>query len=295
VRLDIIANPIAGRGRVFKRLRKLLAAWPRSDWEVELHPTRCTGHAGALAAELLVRPPDLLAVCGGDGTLHEVVSSVPDPPFPVALIPAGTANVLAREIRLPRDPVRALEIALARTVGRVDLGVLRGRKTEHFLLMAGVGLDAHVVSRVRPNQRFSGIAAYCLAAIRALLTYEFPEFRITAGDEILPATSCLISHVRGYGGGLVFTPEAGMTGGLFELLVLQGRSRMRYARLLVTALLGNPAPAPDQRRRRLSSLRIDGPRGVWVQADGELVGALPQEMSVAPASYPLVVPPPAAI
>jgi diacylglycerol kinase family enzyme len=183
LRLAIIANPISGGGRAFKRISRLIQEWPHSDWEVAFHPTRCTEHAGVLARELLDQPPDLLAVCGGDGTLNEVVSSVPEPPFPVALLPAGTANVLARELGLPLDPIQALHVALQRDVRRVDLGILRGRKLHRFLLMAGIGFDAHVVSRVRPKKRRLGLAAYYGATLRALMSYSFPEFRLLTRDE----------------------------------------------------------------------------------------------------------------
>lgn len=290
MRLSIIANPISGGGRAFKRIKRLVKAWPYAGWEVELYPTRCAEHAGVLARELLDRPPDLLAVCGGDGTLSDVASSVPEPPFPVALIPAGTANVLARELGLPLDPIQSLEIALKRVVKHVDLGVLQGRKLQRFLLMAGIGFDAYVVSRIRPKKRRLGLAAYYLATVRALLSYHFPEFRVVAQEEVLAATSCLVANARNYGGGLVFTPSADMRDGILDVLILQGKPRISHFRLLLSAWRGKPRIDSCIQYRRLKSLRIEGPRGVWVQADGELVGTLPLEVTLSQATYPLVVP-----
>ena len=89
--------------------------------------------------ELLGAPPDLLALRGGDGTVNEIASSVPAPPFPVAIIPAGTANVLARELGIPLNPVRAVQIALKRTVRKLDLGRL-GAGMRRFLFVAGSAL-----------------------------------------------------------------------------------------------------------------------------------------------------------
>jgi diacylglycerol kinase (ATP) len=169
--------------------------------------------------------------------------------------------------------------------------VLKGRKQHRFLLMAGIGLDAYVVSHVRSLKRRLRMASYYTATLRALLSYPFPEFRVVTPDEILPATSCLISNTRRYGGGLVFTPGADMTDGFFDMLVLQGRSRAGCFRLVLTALLGGAPSGLAHQRRRVSGVRVDGPRGVWVQADGELVGTLPQEVSLAHVSYPIVVPP----
>ncbi|MBZ5499570.1 MAG: diacylglycerol kinase family lipid kinase [Acidobacteriia bacterium] len=290
MKLAIIANPISGGGRACKQLQRHIQAWAHADWEVEMQATKCAGHAGVLAREILDRQPDLLAVCGGDGTLNEVLSSVPEPPFPVAMIPAGTANVLARELSLPLNPIQALDIALKRVVRRVDLGILQGRQQHRFLLMAGIGLDAYVVSRMRPNKRRLGIASFYLASLRAFLSYSFTEFSVCAPDETLKATSCLISNTRCYGGGLVFTPEADMSDGLLDILILRGKPGIEHFRFIFSAWLGRPRPASCVQRRRLPALRVEGPRGLWVQTDGEPIGTLPIDVTLSHASFPLVVP-----
>jgi YegS/Rv2252/BmrU family lipid kinase len=290
MKITIIANPVAGRGRAYKIIRRLVRRWPHADWECEFLSTRCPEHAGVLAMEQLANPPDLLAVCGGDGTLHEVVSRVPDPPFPVALLPAGTANVLARDLRLPLDPARALDVALKRAVRRVDLGALSARASHSFLLMAGIGFDAYVASRVRPAVKARlGMFAYVISTMHALATYAFPEFQVWAGGEQLTATSCLVANAKGYGGGLVFTPMADMTDGLFDILVLEGRPRLAYLHFLWNAWRGRPKGYPWVRQLRAPALQVTGPRGLWVQADGELIGTLPLGIKIVPKAFPLVV------
>ncbi len=290
MKLSIIANPISGGGRAYRRIQGILKSWPHQGWEAELLPTRCAGHAGVIARELLEKPPDRLAVCGGDGTLNEVVSNLPDPPFPVALIPAGTANVLAHEFGLPPEPGRAIEIAIKGTEKRVDLGILNAREQRRFLLMAGVGFDAYVVSKVRPKKRKFGIATFYVTALRALLAYSFPEFHVIVDGVRIPATSCLIANARKYGGGLVFTPDARMDDGLFDLFILQEKSKAGTFRYLYSAWRGRPVTSDRLQRRRASHLRIEGPRGIWVQADGELVGTLPIDVELFRAAFPLIVP-----
>ncbi len=290
-RLAIIANPISGGGRAFKKLKQHIKVWPYTDWEVELHATKCAEHAGVLARAMLERPPDLLAVCGGDGTLHEVISSVPAPPFPVAMLPSGTANVLARELELPLDPIQALELALKGVVRRVDFGSLRGRQQRHFLCMAGIGLDAYIAATVRPQlKRRIGMASYYVASARALMSYPFPEFHILLPGETLTVTWCLIANTHSYGGGVVFVPDADMNDGRFDVLYVQGKARMSICRFLFSAWRGKPRLGEIAHRRRLAALKIAGPGGLWVHADGELVGSLPQEVTLSPASFPLIVP-----
>ena len=72
--------------------------------------------------------------------------------------------------------------------------------------MAGVGVDAYIVSKIRPRRRLLGMANFYLASLRAFRSYAFPEFRVLGGDETMNATSCIIANAHSYGGGLVFTP-----------------------------------------------------------------------------------------
>ena len=88
----------------------------------------------------------------------------------------------------------------------------------------------------------------------------------------------------------MFSPDADMADGLLDLLMLEGSSWFGYARFLYSAKRGKPRQFPWVRRSRCRTVRIEGPRGIWVQADGELVGSLPVEISVVPSSYPLIVP-----
>ncbi len=258
---------------------------------MQIFVTNGPEHAGQIASELAESCPDVLAVCGGDGTVNEVVTRVPQPSFPLAVLPAGTANVLAREIGVPLDPVEALEIALEGRIRRVDTGVVRGRGTHHFLLMSGVGFDAHVAWRVRPAiKRRIGKYAFHIASLQTLAGYAFPEFEVVIGGEVLPATSVVAANARGYGGGLLLTPEADMCDGMLDILVVQGSGRMDYASLLYSAWRRRPLPKGSILRRRAPKLEVRGPRGLWVHADGEMIGTLPLEISVNPSSFPLLVP-----
>ncbi len=290
MKLVIIANPVAGGGSAFKSIQSFAGQKVGPGWDVEILPTRGPRQAGSLARELLEDPPDLVGICGGDGTVNEVVSSVPAPPFPVAILPAGTANVVARELGIPLNPVRALRMALNRTVRRVDVGEL-GDAAQRFLFVAGIGFDAYVAAAVRPElKKRLGMAAYAVAIVECLRNYRFPEFRVVAGDREYKATSCLACNARSYGGGLLFCPDADMSDGLLDILVLEGRQRLGLARFLLKAWLGKPESGPGIHRFRSRTLRIEGNAGVFVQADGELAGRLPLDIGIRDKSFPLVIP-----
>lgn len=291
MKLVIIANPKAGGGSACKAIRRYIRRCKHRDWEVEILETRYRNHAGEMALELARKPPDLLAVCGGDGTVNEVASFIPSPPYPVAVLPAGTANVIARELKLPLNPVRALDIGLNRSVRKVDLGELGPGARRRFVFVAGIGFDAYVAAGVKPalKARF-GMGAYALEIIRCLKTYPFREFQVRVEDCSYTATSCLVANAKSYGGGLLFCPRADMQDGLLDILIIQGKSRIRLARFLLRAWLGHPKENDWTRRIRAGKLTVEGPAGIPVQADGESAGELPLEISLLPSTFPLVIP-----
>jgi diacylglycerol kinase (ATP) len=291
MKLAIIANPVAGRGKAYRRLTALLEHWPDVNWEVELLTTRGPEHARELARALSVTRPDLLAVCGGDGTISEVACGLQAPSFPVAVLPAGTANVLAREFGISHDPRRALEQALRGKPAWIDSVTLYGRPSRRFLLMAGVGFDAKVVARTRPLLKARiGMAAYVISILSEILRYPFHEFRVITESGSYSATSCIISNCRFYGSGMIFSPNANPRDGELDLVLLEGNNRLAYLSFLISAQLRRPRDGPQVKRCRSRAVRIEGPRGIWVQADGELVGTLPVEMEIFPSSFPLVLP-----
>jgi diacylglycerol kinase (ATP) len=291
MKISIIANPAAGGGSPYRAIQRYIAQWPFPDWEVEVLTTRAQNHAGLFARELLDRPPDLLAVCGGDGTVNEVASHISNPPFPIAILPAGTANVLARELGLPLDPIRALQIALKRTVRHVDLGLLNSGMPRRFLFVAGIGFDALAVSWVPSGlKKKLGMAAYAIAIVECLRSYSFPEFQISAGDRAFTATSCLVCNAKSYGGGLLFCPDAKMDDGLLDLLVLQGVHRLALAGFLIQAWFGKFADYTWVHRLQTRSLKIEGPSEVLVEVDGELAGGLPADICLSDTRFPLVIP-----
>jgi len=291
MKLSILANPSAGGGHAYNSIQRYISRWPHPDWEVEVLTTQNPMHAGSLALELLRNPPDILAVCGGDGTINEVASKIPNPPFPVAILPAGTANVVARELGLPIDPVRALQMALRRTVQRVDLGEIGPGSRRRFLFVAGIGFDAYVVSSVNSGFKARlGMAAYAVAIIRCLQSYSFPEFNVIVGDQTFAATSCLACNSRGYGGGLLFCPNADMGDGLLDILILEGQHRFGLAYFLFQAWRGKPRVCGWAHRLQAKNMRLEGSADVMVQADGELIGRLPLEIRLLDSRFPLIIP-----
>ena len=291
-KLFIIANPAAGNGRPFQEIRECVRDGKVSGWETEILETKAPGHAGTLACEMLNRHCDLLVVCGGDGTINEVVSAIPaSPPFPLAVLPGGTANVLGRELGIPLSPSLALSTALKRKIKLVDVGEMTAFRNRRFTFAAGVGLDAWAVHKARSEfKAITGIVGYVVAVAKSIAHYEFPEFTVAINGDSYKATSCIVCNARGYGGGLSFCPDADMTDGLLDVMIIEGVHRASLAGFLLSARF-RPGMTPSWIRRiRTKELRVDGPSTIRIQTDGELAGDLPAFFSVSEKSLPLVVP-----
>ena len=144
----LLYNPAAGRFSLSeKRLKSLLKTLYDCGIRAE---TAITQPSRDASLELNLENKDLLIVYGGDGTLHQVIPEAVRWQIPVALLPAGTTNVLARELGIPRDPERAMSLVPRGKLRKIHLGQAKGR---YFHLMAGIGFDSDVISRMGQHMK----------------------------------------------------------------------------------------------------------------------------------------------
>lgn len=277
----IVWNPSAGRvwrpDPVPVVVRRLSAAGlqPEPRSVREFHPRDLVGQG-------------LVVVVGGDGTLHHLLPHLRETALPVGLIPSGTGNVLARELGLPRNPDRAVDVLLAGCIRPLELAAAGGVP---FLLMAGAGLDGYLVRRVRTGlKRWFGVAAFWMAGALEFWRYPLPVFRVEIGRESFEATQAFVSNCRSYGGGLVLTPEADISRPGFDICLLQGRRHRRYPVYLWRVLAGTHRDLPDVVYRQADAVRLEGPRSVLYQLDGEPAGCLPVDLYATRETLPFLVP-----
>lgn len=159
----IIRNPTSRRQLKPAQLDAAVGILRTAGWDATVSVTERAGHAAEVAREAAAQLIDVVVVNGGDGTINEAVNGLAGTDTALAVLPGGTANVWAKEARIPKDPAKAMRVVLGGERRRIDLGVANGR---YFLLMAGVGLDAAIIPRVNPRlKRRAGALAYILAGI----------------------------------------------------------------------------------------------------------------------------------
>jgi diacylglycerol kinase family enzyme len=235
-------------------------------------------------------------VAGGDGTINEAAEGILGTDTPMAILPGGTANVLANEMKLGSDferAVRALPSSVPRriAVGRVSCD--GGKVRRHFLLMAGVGLDAHIVYRVSgPLKARTGKFAYWVAGM-GMAGRRLAEFEIETDGRRRRCSFALLSRVRNYGGDFEIAREVTLFDNTFETVLFEGRSALRYIKYFAGMALGRLAGMKGVQVLRAERVRIACPEDarVYVQIDGEFAGHLPAEIEIVPDALTLMIPP----
>ncbi|MEE3626621.1 diacylglycerol kinase family protein [Nitrospirillum sp. BR 11752] len=312
-RLLIIHNPVAGRRRrgLMGGVVDTLRQGGSAVTVVETTGPRDAERLAALAASGALTEgviPDAVVASGGDGTINEVVNGLLAAPLlsppALGLIPLGTANVLAAELGLPTgaaDLARTLAGAAPRVI---HAGRANGRL---FTMMAGVGLDAHVVEGVDPIvKRRLGKGAYFLESLAQIARWPSPRYRVTlwdvAGrDSVHDVASCIVAKGHFYGGRFVCAPDARLDESGFQVcLFLEGGrlAALAYGAALVTGQLARwGADAARAARGGLGyrvvpavRVRIEGPLGDPVQGDGDTIAHLPVDMETA-APFSVLAPP----
>jgi YegS/Rv2252/BmrU family lipid kinase len=294
-RAVLIANPNAGRGRaVAARDAEEFTRLARAGGVgVEVSHTAGPDDAARLAREAVAAGATDVVVRGGDGTVHEAVQGLVGARARLTVWPAGTANVLARQLEMSTGAQEVARVFLRGGTRRITLGCATRELTgarRYFFMLAGVGLDASVVSHVRPRlKRRVGEAAFWYAGLGHLAHWTPREFTVEVGGERLTATYAAVGKAPWYGGGLALTPRASLDADTFEVCVINTRSRLRYLRLLAHAVRGGaPVGTRGVTYVRASRLRCEGEAAV--QADGELIGELPMTFEIAPEGLEVVVP-----
>jgi diacylglycerol kinase (ATP) len=287
-RLLVILNPAAGGGwRARRRLARVLAELERLGCTIDLRRTAAPGEAAAFARSA-GREYDVVVAAGGDGTASEVANGIA-PGQPVALLPLGTANVLAREIGLPWQP-RRLAAVIA---GGVPRPIWPGRADGRlFLMMAGAGFDAEILRRVTvcSKRRFGRLAF--VPAILSALGYRPPEIVVRAEGGLYRAASVILARGRHYAGGFVLAPQARLDEPLLHLVLFREAGARAVLRTLVGLALGRLTRLPEVVIVATRTVSLSGSPGARLQLDGDLAGGLPVTIGIAEEPLLLVQPDP---
>ena len=276
----IIVNPATGGGRsARRRLAQVIAALERRGCiAIVRRAGPDIGDAERLAREAEA-DVDIIVAAGGDGTLNAVVNGIAAAPRPVALLPLGTANVLAREIALPREPERLAKLIAEGPVRAVRLGRVDRRL---FLTTASSGFDAEIVAAVDPRlKRRLGRVAFLWAILLCLCRYRGGELSVRVDGTDHRAAAVIAAKGRFYAGSFVIAPDADLAEPMLDLVLFRRSGRLAIIRYLAALLLDRLPRRRDITLLRCSEALVSSTDSIPVQADGDIVAHLPVSIGIA--------------
>lgn len=251
--------------------------------------------AGDLARGHIERGADLVVAAGGDGTINEVVEGMVHSRVPLAILPGGTANVLAMEMKLgsnlERVALRLDELQPRRiSVGHVTCD--GARTSRHFLLMAGIGLDAHIVYHVHGGLKaWAGKLAYWVASW-SVLGRRLAQLQVELDGTRRQCSFALLSKVRNYGGNFEIARHVSLFDNQFEAVLFEGRSTAPFVKYFIGMALKQLDGMKGVTTLRADCVKLyclDNSRA-YIQVDGEYAGRLPAEIRIVPDALTLLVP-----
>jgi YegS/Rv2252/BmrU family lipid kinase len=256
-------------------------------------PTNGPRSAATIARECIEKGAELILAAGGDGTINEVANGMIGNAIPLAILPGGTANVLATELGVGRGMPQAAVGLASLTPRRIAVGRIENAQEErHFLMMAGAGLDAMIVYNIDANLKASlGKVAYWVSGFgqvgRAL-----PEFDVRLDGRKIRCSFALASRVKNYGGDLSIARNASLFSNEFEVVLFQGANSWPYMKYLTGVVTGRLTNMRGVEVLRAHSLEIECATdpGIYVQVDGEFAGRLPARLSIVQDALTLLVP-----
>jgi diacylglycerol kinase (ATP) len=297
MRIAVLANPHSGRGRAPSAAEETVAALLAQGHEVEALISEEGPEQAAAFARHAAQESERLVLIGGDGTLGFVLNAVADPP-PLLLLPLGTANLLAHQMRWPRDPLACARLAAEGRVVRADCARLRlrdeqGAPIERWsFLCCGFGPDGEIVRRIQEMR--SGpihMHDYAGALADVATRWDAPEQRVTVdGESTGEHRYGIASGISVYGTNLWKLGPSEMDDGHWELYLMPDLTLASAARLATTATWSTLAEARGVERRSLRTLRVEGAERSPVQADGDFIGWTPLELELGSRQFRLVAP-----
>ncbi|HVT00349.1 MAG TPA: diacylglycerol kinase family protein [Solirubrobacterales bacterium] len=308
-RMLIIVNPYATT--VSDRLRNLVVYALQGRYEVEAVATEAQNHATEIGREARDGGYDVVVSFGGDGTLNEVANGLAGTDMPMAILPGGSANVVARSLGIPDDVVDATEHLLSLAdewaPRKVDLGRVDDR---HFVFACGAGIDATVVKRVDAHPRLKATAGpwyYSWASVSAFYRRYLVNpvrLRVTVGGETVEGVTAISQNsdpFTYFSSKPIYVCEGvAIDDGTLSMAVLK-RAAQRDMPTLIPRLFSERRPAVHHRRivgfedvtgavvESISEDRSGAPRTFQLQVDGDYIGERTRvELGIEPAALTII-------
>ena len=287
-RLALIANPVAGGGRGRSALRAACAELDRRAAPYRALTTDSAAHAVGLAREAAGGGETVVAV-GGDGHVGSIAGVVRETDAPLAVVPAGRGNDLARVLGIPTDPAVAAALALDGEPRPIDVAEVDGAP---FVGIASLGFDSEA-NRLANESRLRGNAVYLYAALRALASWRPARFEVTVDGErhTFSGYTVAAANSKAYGGGMMLVPHAELADSRLDVLLVHAASKLRFLAMMPRVFRGTHVGASHAEFLVGEVVEVRADRPFAVYADGDRIGELPVTVRIGERQVRIIAPP----
>jgi diacylglycerol kinase (ATP) len=294
-RVFVVFNPVAGLTKAENARQTIENFCKEQGWECEIHETKPEDDLRQVVLDALKREVDLVLASGGDGTVSGVVTGMVNSGKPMGILPAGTGNLLARDLGIPLPMEEALAL-YASPHAIQPLDVMETNGEDYFVLNVSVGLSSLIMRRTgREEKRRFGMLAYLWKALQSLFTMDIHHFRVRVDekDYRFGATEVMIANHRLMGlqpkiDGVEIDPSDGR----LDLFIVRARHLRDYLDIIVHFII----PSRRNEDPRLvyipikKNLHLESEFPLAVQADGEDMGLTPLNLRLIPGALLVVTP-----
>ena len=288
-KLALIINPVAGGGRPARALPDVQAALTAKGLDHRFEYTKSLEHARALALEA-VGNGEVAVAFGGDGLIGAVAGAVKHTDAIVGILPGGRGNDLCRALGIPRKPVAACAVLASGPVRELDLGEA-GERT--FAGIASCGFDSVVNEIANDTRVVRGSPVYALALVRALPRWRCAAFEVTIDNGVprrFTGYSVAAANSKQFGGGMLLAPNASLTDGLLDVVIIEDMAKLRFLALAPTVFRGRHIRKRGVDVLRGREVHISASEPFVLYADGEAIAELPVTIRVLPGAVRMIVP-----
>lgn len=269
--IHFIVNPIAGKGKNELSEALLETYFPKTEYSVSIKKTKFVQHASALTKTSIEEGAQIIIACGGDGTINEVASCLVNTSVILGILPMGSGNGLASNLKIPKNVKKALAIIKTQNVIAIDTGTIN---EEPFFSNTGVGFDAHVIADFEESttrQLFS----YVQSTLRTLKNYHYKnlvELKYNETTELISPFLLFISNSNEMGYKMSLTPRASLQDGLLDVVVVPKLSNFKLFLFAILFFFKKHHWLKEVRFKQVTALEIKSLDGsiLRAQKDGEL-------------------------
>jgi YegS/Rv2252/BmrU family lipid kinase len=280
-------------------LKRLATYLGKHGWQIELTQTEQPGDAANHARDAAAHGADLVLVAGGDGTINEAANGLVATTTALGIVPVGTGNILAHQLRMPVLPavapiIKEVGDALLKSrIQVVDTGVVNERR---FICWAGLGLDAEIAAQMEPRPRHMKrlrtlpyiITGFAVASeFRGVRSH----FRIEDRTFRTRALMAVASNIQLYAAYFQIAPHARMDDGLLDIFVFRGLGFAYALKFAAQSVTGRHLDSPDVMHALAGKMEVETSPTVAIHLDGDPFGSTPAAFGIDPLSLRLLVPP----